>query len=97
MRVWFRHVVLAALPLVCGVGAGYGFAASQQSCGRMVGALFASKCHGRLLEYQIRFQTAGTGAGTLLAAMAGVWLEHRRRRAVQRATPQRQNPPGGQS
>jgi uncharacterized protein (DUF697 family) len=97
MRVVFRYVVLAALPLTFGLGASYGFAASQQACGRLVGALFASKCHGRQLEYQMLFQTAGTGAGSLVAAVAGVWLEHRRRRAVQRPNPQRPNPPGGPS
>ena len=87
MKVFFRNLVLAALPLGFGVGASYGFALSQQSCGKLVGALFASKCHGRQLEYQILFQTAGTGAGTLVAAVAGAWLEHRRRRAVQRPDP----------
>jgi len=84
MRMFLRNLVLAALPLTFGVGAGYGFALGQQSCGRLVGALFASKCHGRQLEYQILFQTAGAGAGTLVAAVVGSWLEHRRRRVVQR-------------
>lgn len=84
MRIFFRNLVVAVVPLLFGVGAGLGFALSQQSCGRLVGALFASKCHGRQLEYQILFQTAGAGAGTLVAAVVGTWLEHRRRRVVQR-------------
>ena len=87
MKTLIRNLAICALPLAFGVGASYGFALRQQSCGRMVGALFASKCHGRLLEYQILFQTAGTGAGTLVAAVIGSWLEHRRRRAVQRPNP----------
>ena len=84
MRSFVRNLVVAVLPLLFGVGAGYGFALSQQSCGKLVGALFASKCRGRQLEYQILFQTAGAGAGTLVAAVVGTWLEHRRRRVVQR-------------
>ncbi|HEU5260018.1 MAG TPA: hypothetical protein VFU41_01210 [Gemmatimonadales bacterium] len=84
MRTFFRNLVVAGLPLLFGVGAGYGFALSQQSCGKLVGALFASKCHGRQLEYQILFQTAGAGAGTLVAAVVFTWVEHRRRRVVQR-------------
>ena len=87
MRVFVRHLLLCSLPLVLGVGAGHGFAYRQQSCGRMVGALFAAKCHGRLLEYQRLFQLGGAGVGTLLAATIGTWLEHRRRRAVQRPDP----------
>lgn len=87
MKTFLRNLVLCALPLAFGVGASYGFIMRQQSCGRMVGALFASKCHGRLLEYQILFQTAGTGAGTLVATVISSWLEHRRRRAVQRPNP----------
>lgn len=85
MKVLLRNFVLCALPLVLGVAAGQAFAFKRQSCGRMVGALFADKCRGRVLEYQMRFQIAGAGAGTLLAATIGTWLEHRRRRAVQRA------------
>jgi hypothetical protein len=87
MKTFLRNLVLCALPLAFGVGASYGFSMKQRSCGRMVGALFASKCHGRLLEYQILFQTAGTGAGTLVATVISSWLEHRRRRAVQRPNP----------
>ncbi len=85
MKLFFRHLVVVALPLVFGLGSGYGFARSQASCGSLVGPIFAAKCHGRLLEYQMKFQTAGTGIGTVVAAALGAWLEHRRRRAVQRA------------
>ncbi|HEY6210522.1 MAG TPA: hypothetical protein VIW28_15780 [Gemmatimonadales bacterium] len=85
MKLFFRHLVVVALPLVFGLAAGYGFAGRQASCGSLVGPIFAAKCHGRLLEYQMRFQTAGTAIGTVVAAALGAWLEHRRRRAVQRA------------
>ena len=88
MKILLRHLVLCALPLVCGVGAAYGFARSQKSCGSLVGPIFAAKCHGRQLEYELKFQVAGTGVGTVIAATLGAWLEHRRRRAVQRATPE---------
>ena len=73
MKLFFRHLVVVALPLVLGLAGAYG-------------PIFAAKCHGRLLEYQMKVQTAGTGVGTLIAAALGAWLEHRRRRAVQRAT-----------
>ena len=86
MKLFFRHLVVVSLPLVLGLAGGYGFARSQASCGSLVGPIFAAKCHGRLLEYQMRFQTAGTAIGTVVAAALGAWLEHRRRRAVQRAT-----------
>jgi hypothetical protein len=88
MKIFFRHLVLCALPLACGVGAGYGFTLIQGSCSAMVGPIFSAKCHGRQREYQIKFQLMGAGAGTLIAATLGTWLEHRRRRAVQRATPE---------
>lgn len=55
----------------------------------MVGPLFASKCHGRQLEYQLLFQTAGTAIGTLIAALIGFWLELRRRRVVPPENPNR--------
>lgn len=87
MKVLLRHALLCALPLVLGVAAGQGFAYRRQSCTRMVGSLFADKCRGRVLEYQMWFQVAGAGAGTLLAATIGTWLEHRRRRVVQRPDP----------
>jgi len=86
MKIFFRHLVLCALPILFAAGAGYGFTTIQGSCGAMVGALFAAKCAGRQREYQVRFQLAGAGFGTVLAATLGTWLEHRRRRAVQRTT-----------
>ena len=86
MKIFLRHLVLCALPLLFAAGAGYYFTTIQGSCGAMVGALFAAKCAGRQREYHERFQLAGAGFGTLLAATLGTWLEHRRRRAVQRTT-----------
>ena len=82
MRILLRHLVIAAVPLACGIAASYAFARTQGSCSALVGPLFASKCHGRQLEYQLLVQTAGTALGTLLAAFIGSWLELRRRRAV---------------
>src|SRR5260370_29290320 len=87
MKVFLRHLALAALPLLFGLGASYRFAQKQQSCVRLVGALFAAKCHGRQLEYQILFQSAATGVGTLVSTVIGVWLEQRRRRAAQPPNP----------
>lgn len=87
MKTFLRQLLIAALPLLGGVGAGFGFAAKQGACGAMVGTLFAAKCHRVQLEWQMKFQLAGAGVGTLVAAALGTWLEHRRRRAVQRATP----------
>src|SRR2546426_12376339 len=86
MKIFFRHLVLCALPILFGAGAGYSFTTIQGSCGAMVGGLFAAKCVGRQRQYQAKFQLAGAGVGTLLAATLGTWLEHRRRRAVQRTT-----------
>jgi len=87
-RVMLRHLLLAALPLVLGVAAGQGFWLTQkQSCSRLVGPLFAAKCHGRQLEYQGLFQTVGTATGSLLATLVGGWLELRRRRVVQQPDP----------
>lgn len=83
MRVVLRHFLLASLPLAIGLAAGWGFALTQGSCGALVGPIFAAKCHGRQLEYQLLFQTWGTVAGSLLAAGVGAGLELRRRRAVQ--------------
>jgi hypothetical protein len=88
MTIFFRQLLVAALPLLCGVAAGYAFTLVQGSCIALVGPLFAAKCHGRQLEYQILIQTAGTAAGTLIAALFGTWLELRRRRVVQQAKPQ---------
>jgi len=88
MRIVLRHLLLASPPLILGLGAGWGFALSQESCGRMVGILFAAKCRGTLLEYQMLFQTAGMAIGWLLAALLGIVWELRRRRDVQRANPE---------
>src|SRR5438094_10320827 len=67
MKILLRHLVLCALPILFGAGAGYGFTTIQGSCGAMVGALFAAKCVGRQREYLARFQLAGAGFGTVLA------------------------------
>lgn len=93
MLRWLWHLAVAALPLTLGVGAGLVFLRTQDRCGRMVGALFAAKCHARLHEIQLGFQTAGTAFGSLvvLVALRG---EHRRRRAVEQPDPE---PPGGPS
>jgi hypothetical protein len=89
VRILLRHLVIAAVPLACGIAASYAFARSQGSCGALVGPLFASKCHGRQLEYQLLAQTAGTALGTLIAAFIGSWLELRRRRVIQPEDPPR--------
>jgi hypothetical protein len=86
MGTFLRHLVVCALPLIFAASAGYEFTRIQGSCGAMVGPIFAAKCHGRQLEYQRRFELAGAGFGTLLAATLEAWLEHRRRRAVQPPT-----------
>jgi len=86
MSIVLRHFFLAILPLVFGVGASWGFAFSQPTCGHLVGPVFGPKCHWKQLEYQIKFQAAGTAFGCLLAAGIGSALELRRRRAVQRTT-----------
>jgi hypothetical protein len=83
MRIFLRHLVLCALPILFGAGAGYGFTTIQGSCGAMVGALFSAKCAGRQREYHARFQLGGAAFGVLIAATLGTWLEHRRRKAVQ--------------
>ncbi len=80
-----RHFVIALLPLLFGVGASWGFAFSQDKCGRLVGPLFAPKCHWIQLEYQLGFQMAGVVLGCLIAAVVGAWLEKRSRRAAERA------------
>lgn len=83
MKILLRHFILAAVPLACGIAASYGFAHMMGSCGALVGPLFAAKCHGRQLQYQLLAQTAGTALGTVIAAFIGCWLELRRRRVVQ--------------
>jgi hypothetical protein len=92
MRVFVRHFLIALLPLVFGLAASWGFAFSQNSCGRLVGPVFAPKCHWIQLEYQIMFMMAGTALGCVVAATLGSWLELRRRRAVQRADPNQGGP-----
>src|SRR2546425_13319665 len=84
MKIFFRHLVLCALPLATGFGAGYGFTMIQGSCSAMVGPIFSAKCHGRQREYQIKFQLAGAGAGTLIAA-APMFQPRPERRRAQRA------------
>jgi hypothetical protein len=85
MKIMMRHFVLASLPLVIGVGAGYVFAQQQHGCGSLVGPLFAAKCGRMLVQYQLWFQTAGTAAGGLLAALLGIWFERRRAKRAARA------------
>jgi len=85
MKILLRNFFLALLPLIFGLAASWGFAFTQDKCGRLVGPVFAPKCHWIQLEYQLLFQTAGTLLGCLVAALLGTWLELRRRRAVQRA------------
>lgn len=92
MSVVLRHLVLACLPLLFGLGAGWGFAYTQESCGRLVGALFAAKCGRVQLQYQMAFQSWGTAVGCLLTAVLGTWLELRRRRAVLSANSQEEEP-----
>jgi len=84
MRIFLRHLLIALLPLVLGLAASWGFAFSQDRCGRLVGPVFAPKCHWIQLEYQLMFMMAGTALGCIVAATLGSWLELRRRRAVQR-------------
>jgi hypothetical protein len=82
MSVALRHLVFASLPLLAGLGAGWGFAYVQESCGALVGFLFAAKCRGVQLEYQLLIQTWGTAAGGVASAILGTWLEIRRARTV---------------
>lgn len=82
MRVFFRHFMVALLPLVLGLAAGWAFAFTQESCGRLVGPVFAPKCRWVQLEYQIMFHMAGTALGCLVAAVLGASLERRSRAAA---------------
>ena len=85
MKILRRHILIALLPLVFGLGASWGFAFTQDKCGRLVGPVFAPKCHWIQLEYQLLFLMGGMLLGCLVAAFLGAWLELRSRRAVQRA------------
>lgn len=80
MRIYFRHFFIAFLPLIIGLAASWGFAFSQNTCGRLVGPIFAPKCHWIQLEYQLGFQMAGTAFGCLIAVVVGASLERRSRR-----------------
>lgn len=80
MRIYVRHFLIALLPLIIGLAASWGFAFSQDKCGRLVGPIFAPKCHWIQLEYQLGFQMAGTALGCLIAVVVGASLERRRRR-----------------
>lgn len=85
MRIQLRHFLVALLPLVFGLAASYGFAFSQNKCGRLVGPIFAPKCHWIQLEYQLGFLMAGTLLGCIIAAVVGATLERRSRRRVPEA------------
>ena len=85
MKLQLRHFFVALLPLILGLAARWGFAFSQNTCGRLVGPIFAPKCHWIQLEYQLGFQMAGTVLGCLIAAALGASLERRSRRAAERA------------
>jgi hypothetical protein len=87
MKIAMRHMVLAFLPLAIGVGAGWVFAHQQPGCGSLVGPLFAAKCGRMLVQYQLWFQTLGTAAGCVLAALLGIWLERRRMKRAARPAP----------
>jgi predicted permease len=80
MKIYFRHFFIAFLPLIIGLAASWGFAFSQNTCGRLVGPIFAPKCHWIQLEYQLGFQMAGTALGCLIAVVVGASLERRSRR-----------------
>ena len=85
MKLQLRHFFIALLPLIFGLAASWGFAFSQDKCGRLVGPLFAPKCHWIQLEYQLGFQMGGTLLGCLIAAVLGALLERRSRRVAERA------------
>ena len=96
MKVFLRHFFITLLPLVFGVGAGWGFAFvlsyTRSTCGRLVGPVFAPKCHWIQLEYQMMWMMGGMAVGVVLAAILGTWLELRRRRVVQPADPNQGDP-----
>ena len=85
MKIFSRHFLITLLPLIVGLAASWGFAFSQQKCGRLVGPIFAPKCHWIQLEYQLGFQMAGTALECLLAAFLGASLERRSRRRAANA------------
>jgi membrane associated rhomboid family serine protease len=85
MRIQLRHFLVALLPLVFGLAASWSFAFSQNKCGRLVGPVFAPKCHWIQLEYQLGFLMAGTLLGCIIAAVVGATLERRSRRRVTQA------------
>src|SRR5258708_38915355 len=89
MRIVIKNLLIAALPLLLGFAAGYEFSHTRASCGSMAGPLFAAKCHGRVLQYQSKFQRFGTALGCGVAALIGAARELPARRARQsRASPQ---------
>lgn len=87
MRIVFRHFAIALIPLLLGLAAGWAFAFTQESCGRLVGPVFAPKCRWVQLEYQIMFHMAGTALGCILAAIIGASLEVRRLRRAPPSPP----------
>lgn len=87
MKLFARHFFITMLPLILGVAASYGFAFSQDKCGRLVGPIFAPKCHWIQLEYQLGFLMAGTALGCLIAAFLGASLERRSRRKTAATEP----------
>jgi hypothetical protein len=52
----------------------------------MVGPLFSAKCGRTLVQYQLWFQTLGTAAGAVVAALLGIGLEWRRTRKAARGS-----------
>lgn len=81
-RLVSRHVTLSLLPVVIGIAAGAVFASRQQTCGSLVGPLFAAKCGRMLVQYQLWIQTGVTVALAVLATMVGIWMERRKNRRV---------------
>src|SRR5947207_13297366 len=75
MKIQLRHFFVALLPLIFGLGASWGFAFSQNTCGHLVGPIFAPKCHWIQLEYQLGFQFAGTLFVCLIVSVVGALLD----------------------